>query len=99
MYRVSNNKFIVIPEGDYKSIYLNDASKNDSRSKLGLNHEDFILLYLGFIKPYKGIEELIISFKKNKLPNQSLLIAGRAMDQNYFRKIEKLALSLTVVLR
>ena len=90
-YNVSIDKFIVVPEGCYSSVYKNNTSRSESRTKLGLSKDEFILLSLGFIKPYKGLENLIKSFKKNRFSNQSLLIVGRSMDKIYFKKIESLA--------
>jgi glycosyltransferase involved in cell wall biosynthesis len=47
-----------------------------------------VLLYLGLIKPYKGILELMEAF--NKIENNEdmlLLIAGKSMDEDYFIEI------------
>ena len=92
-YKINKDKFIVVPEGDYRSLYVNNSSKYESRIKLGLNHDDFILLNIGFIKPYKGLEELITLFKKNRLTNHKLMIAGKPIEDDYFQKIKHLAKS------
>tara|TARA_B100001027_G_C16241457_1_gene319671 strand:- start:107 stop:1144 length:1038 start_codon:yes stop_codon:yes gene_type:complete len=90
-YNVRKDKFIIVPEGCYSSLYKNNTSRSESRTKLGLDKDEFILLSLGLIKPYKGLENLIKSFKKNRFSNQSLLIVGKSMDKMYFKKIKSLA--------
>jgi glycosyltransferase involved in cell wall biosynthesis len=54
---------------------------------LNIKKNDFVYLYLGFIKPYKGIEDLITNFKKLNIANKKLLIAGKIFNESYFQKI------------
>ncbi|WP_445725692.1 glycosyltransferase, partial [Flavobacterium sp.] len=52
-----------------------------------IEENDFVYLYLGFIKPYKGIEELISAFKSLKINNKKLIIAGNVLNKDYFNSI------------
>ena len=59
---------VVINHGNYLDIYPNTISKSAARKKLGLNTNDYVYLFFGMIKKYKGIEDLLLSFEKYLLP-------------------------------
>tara|TARA_B110000211_G_C14022321_1_gene528258 strand:+ start:179 stop:1210 length:1032 start_codon:yes stop_codon:yes gene_type:complete len=81
------DKFVVCPEGSYVDYYKNTISINDAKQKFNITKNDFVYLYLGFIKPYKGIENLIENFNKLQIENKKLIIAGNVLNKNYFNKI------------
>ncbi|MBE9513439.1 MAG: glycosyltransferase [Chloroflexi bacterium] len=56
-----------------------------------MSDEAFVYLFLGLIRPYKGVEELIDAFEKLELPNSRLLIVGRALNASYGEKISSLS--------
>ena len=86
---LDKRKFIIVPEGDYTTIYPNQMSNNEARKKLKIEPDKKVLLYLGYIKPYKGLENLIHAFSKLKTKNIELIIAGKSMDAHYFNSLEK----------
>lgn len=81
-------KLVVIPEGDYTSEYRNEVSRKEARTYLNLKSNELIFLFLGFIKPYKGIENLIDSFTQSSISNSKLLIAGQGINKDYTQKIK-----------
>ena len=81
------DKFVICPEGSYVDYYKNSVSKMAARKMLNISTDDFVYLYLGFIKPYKGIEELIYAFEHLDIPNKKLIIAGNVMNKNYFKSV------------
>jgi glycosyltransferase involved in cell wall biosynthesis len=81
------NKFIICPEGSYVEYYKNTISFKEARQELNINEESFVYLYLGFIKPYKGIENLIENFKRLEINNKKLIIAGNVLNKKYFDEI------------
>ncbi len=85
---VSKEKFRVVPEGDYVGYYPNQISQKQARQQLGIPVDDRVFLYLGLIKPYKGILELIQFFKTLVIPNAKLLVAGKSMDEHYWKAIQ-----------
>ena len=89
--RVGSNKFKVIPEGSYIGYYPNKISKIESRRIFGLKLNEFVLLFFGSIRPYKGIEKLIKDFLENKNQSWKLIIAGPARDLSYRNKIKELS--------
>lgn len=86
-FKVNKDKFVVCPEGSYVDYYSNFVSKKESRNKLGIKEDDFVFLYLGMIKPYKGIEKLIKAFIQLNLNNSKLIIAGKVFNEKYFETI------------
>lgn len=64
-------------------------SKKEARKKLGINEEDKVILFFGFIRKYKGLDILLNAFKilnsEFKIQNLKLLIAGEFYDdeKNY----------------
>src|SRR3989338_1938877 len=52
-----------------------------------------VLLYVGRIAPHKGIHLLLKVFNivKKEIPNSKLIIVGKPIYENYFRKLKKLA--------
>ena len=85
---INKEKFIVVPEGDYTSVYPNTITQQEARNELNLAQDSKVLLSLGYIKPYKGIERLIEIFSKIKDKHVKLIIAGQIMDQVYFDNLQ-----------
>lgn len=87
--------------------YSNPASeakvftKKESREWLGV--KDDIILFFGFIRPYKGLLYLIRAMPKiiEKKPNTKLIIQGVFWKdrQKYFDEIEKLNLKEHIIIR
>lgn len=67
----------VIPIGNYAGCYSNEISRTEARQKLGLPEDVFVYLFLGMIRPYKGVKDLIAVYEKADLPNSRLLVVGR----------------------
>lgn len=74
-------KVSVIPHGSYIGVYPNTVSPALSREQLGINANDVVFLFLGLIKSYKGVPELISAFRKLKRTNAKLVIAGKPADE------------------
>ena len=63
-YHLNEDRIFVIPHGLY-DIYYQDCNKQASKGELGIG-EDFVILYFGLIRRYKGLPYLVEAF--NKLP-------------------------------
>jgi glycosyltransferase involved in cell wall biosynthesis len=88
--RVHSSKFIVVPEGSYVNYYTNNIDSLSARKLLDISNEKKVLLYFGLIKPYKGILDLLISFRlMEKKADYELLIVGKSMDSNYLEELVK----------
>ena len=87
LFFIESNKFKHVPEGDYKKVYPNNTSKLNSRKIIKIDKHCRLYLFIGFIRPYKGLDELIDSFDKLNLTNSKLLIVGFVRDINYYKKL------------
>jgi glycosyltransferase involved in cell wall biosynthesis len=83
--RCDKSKFKIIPEGSYVGYYPNNVNRLEARKYFNIPTQKLVLLYLGFIKPYKGITELIRCFKKYFSGDAVLIIAGKVMNVEYFQ--------------
>ena len=91
-YKPNPNKITVIPIGNYNNIYKNNISKEKARKNLKLDQNCFIFLCFGPIRPYKGVDYLISSFKSlNQDENIKLVIAGKPLNDQIKNKILKIS--------
>jgi len=74
------DKIFVIPQGNYINTYENVESQEQARLKLGLGNREFLFLYFGLIRPYKGVTQLVDAFRKLQNPQVRLLIVGRPLN-------------------
>ncbi|HEX8253689.1 MAG TPA: glycosyltransferase [Thermoanaerobaculia bacterium] len=77
---VRNANVTTIHHGQLIDEYPNHVSRGDARRELGLGHDDFVFLLLGWIRAYKGIADLIDAFERLELPGARLLLAGSAAE-------------------
>lgn len=79
----------VVPHGSYLGYYKNTISKAEARRKLHINNNDFVFLFFGQLRNYKGIPDLLEHFKKIAPINNhfKLIIAGSCLDDNILRTI------------
>lgn len=87
---IPKDKFIVLPEGDYIGEYPNTITRKQARDRLKIEANKKVLLYLGYIKPYKGLESLIKEFSKINNKEWELIMAGKSMDSTYLNKLTDL---------
>ena len=83
----SDAKVHIIPHGSYIGAYPNSCTREEARSRLNLPQDAFVYLYLGQIRPYKGIDDLINAFTNLPAGNQRLLLAGHLHDTDYARQL------------
>jgi glycosyltransferase involved in cell wall biosynthesis len=82
----------VIPHGNYIGYYANQISRSEARRQLGLPDDAFVYLFLGLLRPYKGLEDLVDAFKKMDRPEARLLVAGKVFGVNsYASKLKNLS--------
>ena len=92
---VPSEKVHIVPHGTYEGYYPNYVSPEFARSKLGIPESDFVFLFFGNIKAYKGIDKLLEAYVsvKRKYRNVRLVIAGRAMEKDSENLIQNLCAS------
>lgn len=81
----------IIQDLPYHLYYENNIGKKESRKRLILNENDFVYLFFGELKPYKGVHNLLKAYAEIAQPNDRLIIAGKSYDVAYFDSIKQLA--------
>jgi glycosyltransferase involved in cell wall biosynthesis len=85
----------VIPHGSYIGLAGPARDRLESRAALGLPAAGRVLLNLGTLRPYKGLEVLLAAFAELPAAERgTLLIAGAAKDRAYADTIARLAASI-----
>ena len=83
-------KISVIPHGNYIGYYPDNVSNEQSRIELRIKQDSFVLLFFGQIHPYKGVSELISTFKKLNNQNLILIIAGVIPSQRLHEEVNNM---------
>lgn len=77
LYKQPVSKFQYIPHGNYIDSYPNNITRADAKTRLAIPKGDCTILFLGQIRPYKGVLELIDAFRAANQPMTRLIIAGK----------------------
>lgn len=70
-------KLHVIPHGNYVDAYGLPVERGAARATLGLSPDARVLLFIGAVRAYKGVSDLVSAFRDAPDPNLRLVIAGR----------------------
>lgn len=90
------SRSVVIPHGSYIGLYGSPRDRVESRVALGLPTHGRVLLNLGTLRPYKGLEDLLVAFAR--LPEKQrgrLLIVGATKDASYAAALQRQAQAVT----
>jgi len=82
------SRFAVIRHGHYMANYPNEMNRATAREKLALDDAELVFLFIGAVRPYKGVLDLIEAFRMLAADRTSLIIAGRPLNDEFARKIE-----------
>jgi len=83
VWKIHECKICVVPHGGYYLHYGSCISSESARKELGYQKSDYVLLFFGTIRRYKGLDYLIPAVKdvKKVIPNVKLIIAGKPVKQ------------------
>ena len=81
----------VIPHGHYRGAYPDVIDKNEARETLGIRSDEFVLTFLGQIRPYKGLVSLIHCFTAAQITNAKLLVAGKPFNNDALANVSAAA--------
>ncbi len=87
----ADERVFVVPHGNYIDSYPNVIGKREARTKLGVPEGQLTFLFLGMIRPYKGVVGLIEHFKALANDDIHLLIAGKPFSEELSTKIASAA--------
>ncbi len=76
-YRIPTRRIHVIPQGHYMDWHPPAASREVSRSTLGLPADARVLLFFGQIREYKGVEQLLAAFSTLADAAVRLVVLGK----------------------
>lgn len=68
---------VVIPHGNYDGVYPAGITPTAAKAQLGLPADARIVLFLGKIRPYKGVDDLLAAFNAQDGSKAHLVIAGQ----------------------
>lgn len=87
------SKIKIVKHGCYSGFYENTETSEQARDKLGIRHDDYVFLFLGNIRRYKGVENLVTAFDdvSSKEPNAKLIVCGRVDDEETAKILNRYA--------
>jgi len=88
-YNINDRKITTIPHGSYLGVYENSVSREDARKLLNLSRTNFVFLFFGNLRRYKGLAELVEAFRRLDGKSTVLLIAGKPEDKSLVALLEK----------
>ena len=83
------DKIAVVNHGHYVRSYENTVSAAEARARLQIDPAAIVILFLGNIRPYKGVPELVEAYQRLNAPASVLLIAGRSLHDPTVSAIEQ----------
>lgn len=81
----------VVPHGHYVGAYRDEISRAEARERLSLPADARVIAFVGWVRPYKGVAELIEAFATIDASNARLVIAGKALDDDYADRLRQAA--------
>jgi glycosyltransferase involved in cell wall biosynthesis len=81
----------VVHHGHYMDAYPNTISREAARARLALPDQSRVVLSLGRLQPYKGLEDLIAAFACIASPGDVLMLVGKSISTEYTRKLHAIA--------
>jgi beta-1,4-mannosyltransferase len=84
-------EIVTLRHPSFIECYPNDIAPVDARARLGLATTTTAYLFLGHIKPYKGVESLIETFKRIDARDTALMIVGQPFDAETAARIRSMA--------
>lgn len=89
-YRLGDStRFSVVPHGPFTCYARTDVDAGKVRRRLGIPKEDFVFLFLGAIREYKGLLELVASFRELRDRDVHLVIRGRVWEPALGERLQR----------
>lgn len=83
-------KICIIPHGNFIGCYENTISQEKARNQLNLSNSKITFLFLGEVRYYKGVLELIDAFKCLDCKSAQLIIAGKPYNKQISEEIQRM---------
>ena len=85
LYNIEREKIFIITHGVLDFIKKRNILQNDAKKYLQISTKKKIILFFGYIRPYKGVDVLINAFSiiKKQMDDVMLLIVGQIWNDNW----------------
>lgn len=94
---INTSNVHIIPHGNYIQTYPTKISVENARSILGISQNEFVILFFGQIRPYKGVEYLLDALNSiEHYHNVRLVIAGKCSDVDLSKEISATKSKITI---
>ena len=89
MQKIYNREIIVIPNGIDVEKFTVPLDKETIRKRLGINDSDKVIIFVGNLRPVKGVEFLVRAMNVviQKDVNAKLILVGDGQQQDYLRRM------------
>jgi glycosyltransferase involved in cell wall biosynthesis len=84
------HRISIIPGGiDFNRFNLSTVNTTAVREKYGINNNDFVVFFMGWIYDFSGLKELVLDMipEKEKHPDLKLLVVG---EGDYYAELKKI---------
>lgn len=89
--QISTSSIKVVPHPHFYGCYADHSNRREARVRLGLPEDARVILCLGRLSPYKGIDSLIECFHRVSKGDDYLLIAGEPVGNGYASRLRQLS--------
>ncbi|MEO6875310.1 MAG: glycosyltransferase [Opitutaceae bacterium] len=79
-----------IPHGHFIDPYPNTLTRTEARARLGLDPGVFVYLFFGSVRPNKGLDQLVRSFRELADPDCLLFIAARVYNDESAAAVDRI---------
>jgi beta-1,4-mannosyltransferase len=81
------DKLAIIPHGHYQGAYPDGITRAEARERLGLPARAKVISFVGWVRSYKGVWELLQAFSRLEERDARLVIAGETVDGAYAARL------------
>ncbi|MBB4284620.1 glycosyltransferase family 4 protein [Roseospira goensis] len=77
-YTVPADTVVVAPHPSYIGAYPDTVTREEARTTLGVAAHETLFVFVGMIRPYKGLDDLLLAFARLRAtePDAHLILAG-----------------------
>lgn len=91
---LADTRVSVIRHGNYDGCYpVDEEAVASLRQYFSISSEQVVILFLGAVRPYKGLERLLNAFLKSQRGDLRLVIAGRPNSPEYEASLKNIVSS------
>lgn len=80
-YELPPDRVFHVPHPSYAGAYPDHVSRREARQRLRLGPDEVVVVALGAIRPYKGLDRLVEAWATIDAAGRRLVIAGPATDE------------------